>query len=65
MKISNLPTADLLRLLRASERASDPDEYALSVLRRELERRLDVVDQQHRTKEHPGEAGDGQQEAGQ
>jgi len=32
-----------MRLLRASERASDPDEYVLAVLRRELERRLDLA----------------------
>jgi hypothetical protein len=46
MKVSDLPTAKLLRLLRASERASDPDEYALSVLRRELNRRLDLAKDQ-------------------
>jgi len=40
MKITELPTADLLRYLRASERSTEPDPYALSVLRRELERRL-------------------------
>jgi len=40
MMITELPTADLLRLFRASERASDPDAYALAVLRQELERRL-------------------------
>ena len=43
MKISELPAAELLRLLRASERASDPDQYALSVLNRELARRLDLA----------------------
>jgi hypothetical protein len=43
MKISDLPSAELLRLLRVSERASDPDEYALSVLRQELTRRLDLA----------------------
>jgi hypothetical protein len=46
MRISDLPTAELLRLLRASERAADPDEYALSVLRRELARRLDLAKDQ-------------------
>ena len=47
MKITELSNADLLRFLRATERAtertSDPDSYALSVLRRELNRRLDLV----------------------
>jgi hypothetical protein len=46
MRISDLPTAELLRLLRVSEQASDPDEYALSVLRRELARRLDLAKNQ-------------------
>jgi hypothetical protein len=41
MKITNLPTAELLRLLRLSERAKDPDIYALTALRREVERRMD------------------------
>jgi hypothetical protein len=48
MKITDLPTAELLRLIRASERASDPDEYALAVLRRELIRRLDLARAQDR-----------------
>jgi len=43
MKITELPTADLLRYLRATERSKDPDPYALSVLQRELERRLDAT----------------------
>jgi hypothetical protein len=43
MKISDLPTAELLRLLRATEHSNDPDQYALRVLRAELSRRLDAV----------------------
>jgi hypothetical protein len=48
MKITDLPTAELLRLIRISEWASDPDEYVLSVLRRELNRRLDLAKRQDR-----------------
>jgi len=43
MKISDLSATELLRLLRVSEQSSDPDDYALSVLRRELDRRLDLA----------------------
>jgi hypothetical protein len=43
MKITQIPTAELLRLIQASERSSDPDEYALRVLRAELSRRLDAA----------------------
>ena len=39
MLITNVPTAELRRLIRSSERSPDPDQYALAVLRRELERR--------------------------
>lgn len=46
MKITDLPTAELTRLLRATEDSSDPDEYALRVLREELNRRLDLASQQ-------------------
>jgi len=42
MKLADLPTPELLRRLRATERAKQPDEYAVSVLQRELERRLEV-----------------------
>jgi hypothetical protein len=44
MKITELPTTDLLRLLRATEAARAPDPDALEVLQRELMRRLDVAD---------------------
>lgn len=43
MKLSDLPTAELLRLLRISERSSDPDEDVLAAFRRELARRLDLA----------------------
>ena len=43
MKITDLPTAELLRLIQATERSSDPDQYALRVLRAELSRRLDAT----------------------
>ena len=31
MKITDLPTAELLRLIQATERSSDPDQYAAYV----------------------------------
>ena len=40
MLLSEIPTSELRRLIWSSERSSDPDKYALTVLRRELERRL-------------------------
>ena len=43
MKIRDLSPAELLRLLRASERSPKPDEYVLSVLQKELDRRLDLA----------------------
>jgi hypothetical protein len=39
MLLTDVSTNELRRLIRAGERSSDPDEYALAVLRRELERR--------------------------
>jgi hypothetical protein len=42
MKITDLPTAELLRVIRATECSSDPDHYALRVLHAELSRRLGV-----------------------
>jgi len=50
MKITDVATAELLRLIRASESSADPDEYALRVLRAELSRRLDaaIVNGDHR-----------------
>jgi hypothetical protein len=39
MLLTDVSTNELKRLIRAGERSSDPDEYALAVLRRELERR--------------------------
>jgi len=39
MKINEIPTSELRRLLRATEQIPDPDEYAISVLRKELSRR--------------------------
>ncbi len=43
MKITDVVTTELLRLIRATECSSDPDEYALRVLRAELSRRLDAA----------------------
>jgi hypothetical protein len=43
MNITDLPTTELSRLIRISEQASNPDRTALSVLRDELNRRLDLV----------------------
>jgi hypothetical protein len=39
MLLTDVSTNELRRLIRAGERSSDPDEYALAVLRRELKRR--------------------------
>ncbi len=39
MLLKDVSTNELRRLIRAGERSSDPDEYALDVLRRELARR--------------------------
>lgn len=44
MKITDIPAAELLEKLRATERAKDPDRYALSVLRSEMERRLNKAE---------------------
>jgi len=41
MKITQLPAAELLTMLRASEEASHPNKHALQALRGELTRRLD------------------------
>lgn len=46
MKITELPTAEINRLLRATENSPDPDEYALRILRDELDRRLDLAARQ-------------------
>jgi len=43
MKINEMPTSKLMRLLRVSETSRQPDQYALCALRRELERRLDLA----------------------
>jgi len=40
MKIDEIPTADLERMLRVNERATDADPYAIEVLKKELDRRL-------------------------
>jgi len=42
MKITELSTPKLLKLLRVSEQSPRPDKHALSVLRAELSRRLGI-----------------------
>jgi len=44
MLITELPATELLRQLRATERAREPDEHAVSALRKELERRLTLAE---------------------
>ena len=45
MKLSELPATALLEMLRATERAQNPDSYAVRVLREELDRRLRIAEQ--------------------
>ncbi len=40
MRITDIPASELLEKLRATERANQPDQYAVDCLRREVERRL-------------------------
>ncbi len=39
MKLTEIPTADLRRILRATERAAGPDSVEARILRRELAKR--------------------------
>ncbi len=43
MRIEQVSTADLQRLIGVGREATDPDRYALSVLQRELDRRQVAV----------------------
>lgn len=43
MKLSELPTRDLMRAIEATESSQDCDAYALAALRAELERRLTEI----------------------
>lgn len=44
MRVDEIPTSDLERLVVINERAAEPDPYAISVLRREIDRRESLDD---------------------
>lgn len=51
VKITDISAAELLKKLRATKSAREPDPYALAVLRHELERRLEQTEPRHTPRE--------------